>query len=155
MARGEKGEEVSVKEEHASDFLTTRRGLLKGLLAFFGTLSAGSLLYGAYGFMAGGEKAHSSVEISSSEIPLGGSYPFQYGGAPAILLHEEEGGIEALSLVCTHLACTVVWNAEKKEFHCPCHDGLFDAHGKVLSGPPPSPLERLKIKADGEKIIVG
>jgi len=71
------------------------------------------------------------------------------------LIHEEEGDLQAFSLACTHLGCIVVWNPEKKEFHCPCHDGLFDINGKVLSGPPPSPLDRWKVKVDGEKVIVG
>ena len=146
---------MSLKEGNSSEILTTRRGLLKGFFTFFGALGLGSILYGLYGFMARGEGVCSSVEVSLSEIPLGKSYLFQYGGSPAILVHEEEGVVEALSLVCTHLGCTVVWNGEKKEFHCPCHDGLFDAHGKVLSGPPPAPLERWKIKIDGEKVIVG
>ena len=146
---------MNLKEENSSEILTTRRGLLKGLIAFLGALGLGSILYGLYGFLARGEGSDSPVEISLSKIPLGGAYLFQCGGSPAILIHEEEGVIEAFSLVCTHLSCTVVWNPEKKEFHCPCHDGLFDAHGNVLSGPPPSPLERWKVKVDGENVFVG
>jgi cytochrome b6-f complex iron-sulfur subunit len=146
---------MNLKEENSSEILTTRRGLLKGLFTFLGALGLGSILYGLYGFLARGEGAYSSVEVSLNKIPLGGAYLFQFGESPAILVHEEEGVIEAFSLVCTHLGCTVRWNAEKKEFHCPCHDGLFDAHGIVLSGPPPSPLERWKVKVDGEKVFVG
>ena len=144
-----------MKEENPPQILTTRRGLLRGLFTFCGALSLGSVLYGLYSFMARGEGVYSPVEVALSEIPSGKSYLFQYGGSPAILIHEEEGVVEAFSLVCTHLGCTVVWKAEKKEFRCPCHDGLFDAHGNVLSGPPPAPLERLKIKVNGEKVIVG
>lgn len=146
---------MRLKEENPPQILTTRRGLLRGLFTFFGALSLGSILYGLYSFMARGEGVYSPVEVSLSEIPSGKSYLFQYGGSPAILIREEEGVVEAFSLVCTHLGCTVVWNAEKKEFRCPCHDGLFDAQGNVLSGPPPSPLERLKIKINGEKAMVG
>ena len=146
---------MNLKEENSSEILTTRRGLLKGLFAFLGALGLGSTLYGLYGFLARGEGSYSPVEISLNKIPLGSAYLFQFGGSPAILIREEEGVIEAFSLVCTHLGCTVVWNPEKKEFHCPCHDGLFDAHGNVLSGPPSSPLERWKVKVDGEKVLVG
>jgi len=146
---------VSLKEDNSSEILTTRRGLFKGLFIFLGALGLGSLLYGLYGFLARGEGAYSPVEISVNKIPLGTTYLFQFGGSPAILIHEEEAVIEAFSLVCTHLGCTVTWNPEKKEFHCPCHDGIFDAHGNVLSGPPPSPLERWKVKVEGEKVLVG
>jgi Rieske Fe-S protein len=137
------------------DFLATRRNLLKGFFTFLGGLGLSGILYGIYGFIARGQEAHPSVEVLFSEIPSGSSYLFQYGGSPGILIHQEEGDLQALSLVCTHLGCTVVWNPEKREFYCPCHDGLFDAHGRVLSGPPPSPLERLKVRVDGEKVIVG
>jgi cytochrome b6-f complex iron-sulfur subunit len=133
----------------------TRRGLLKGLITFWGALGLGSILYGLYGFLARGEGTFSPVEISLDNIPLGSTYPFQFGGSPGILIHEEEGVIEAFSLVCTHLGCTVAWNAEKKEFHCPCHDGLFDGHGNVLSGPPPSPLEQWRVRVGGERVVVG
>ncbi len=146
---------MNLEEENSSEILATRRGLLKGLLAVLGAFGLGSILYGLYGFLARGEGSYSPVEISLNKIPLGSVYSFQFGGSPAILIHEEEGVIEAFSLVCTHLGCTVVWNPEKKEFHCPCHDGLFDAHGNVLSGPPSSPLERWKVKVDGEKVFVG
>ena len=146
---------MSLEEENSPGILTTRRGLLKGVATFFGALGLGSVLYGLYGFLARGEGTYSPVEISLEKIPLGSTYLFQYGGSPAILIHDEEGVFGAISLVCTHLSCTVVWNPEKKEFHCPCHDGLFDANGKVLSGPPPAPLQQWKVKVDGEKVFVG
>jgi cytochrome b6-f complex iron-sulfur subunit len=135
--------------------LTTRRNLLKGVFTFLGSLGLGGILYSLFGFLARGEGTHPSVEVSLSEIPARSTYLFQYGGSPAILIHEEEGDLQALSLVCTHLGCIVVWNPERREFHCPCHNGLFDARGKVLSGPPPSPLERLKVKVSGEKVVMG
>jgi cytochrome b6-f complex iron-sulfur subunit len=134
---------------------TSRRNFLKGFFAFIGSLGLGSALYGLFGFLARGEGDQSPVEISMAAIPSGSAYFFRHGGSPGILIHEEEGNLRALSLVCTHLGCTVVWNPEKREFHCPCHDGLFDADGRVLSGPPPSPLERLKVKINGENVVVG
>jgi cytochrome b6-f complex iron-sulfur subunit len=146
---------VNLKEENSSEILLPRRRLLKGLFTFFGALGLGGILYGLHGFLARGEGFRSPIEVSLSDIPSGGTYVFQFGGSPAILIHEEEGVLEAFSLVCTHMGCTVVWNAEKKEFHCPCHDGLFDAHGNELSGPPPSPLERWKVEVEGEKVVVG
>ncbi len=133
----------------------TRRGLLKGLIGFFGALGLGGALYGAHGFLARGEGAQSPVEISFDEIPPGGASQFLYGGVPGILIRNEEEGFEAFSLLCTHLGCNVVWNPEKKEFRCPCHDGLFDSRGNVISGPPPAPLERWKVKVDSGKVVIG
>ena len=43
---------------------------------------------------------------------------------------------------CTHLGCTVNWNADAQAFICPCHNGKFSEDGAVLAGPPPRPLDR-------------
>jgi cytochrome b6-f complex iron-sulfur subunit len=139
----------------ASDILTTRRILLKGLLSLVGGLSLGGLIYGIYRFLAPRAGADASVEISLRDIPLGGAYPFQYGASPGVLFRGEEGSMKAFSLVCTHLACTVAWNPEKKNFYCPCHEGLFDAEGHVISGPPPAPLERFKVEVKGDRVVIG
>jgi cytochrome b6-f complex iron-sulfur subunit len=136
------------------DFMTTRRGLLKGLYALFLAAGVGSLIYGLYRFLAPGGGSASAVEIPLSEIAAGGDYAFQYGGSPGILIQGEDGSFKAFSLVCTHLACTVAWIPEKKEFYCPCHDGHFDAAGNVLSGPPPSPLERWRVQVKDDRVLV-
>lgn len=137
------------------DFMTTRRGLLKGIYSLFLAAGVGSLIYGLYRFLAPGGVSAPAVEIPLSEIAATGDYAFQYGGSPGILIQGEDGSFKAFSLVCTHLACTVAWIPEKKEFYCPCHDGHFDAEGNVLSGPPPSPLERWRVQVKNDKVLVG
>jgi Rieske Fe-S protein len=39
----------------------------------------------------------------------------------------------AMSNICSHLGCRVRWVAERKQFFCPCHVGVFDGRA-VLSG---------------------
>jgi cytochrome b6-f complex iron-sulfur subunit len=141
--------------EEALSIPATRRGLLKGVLGILGALGLGSLLYGMYQFLSPGAGGATPVEIPLSEIPEGGTYHFQYGGSPGILFRGGNGTLTAFSLVCTHLACTVVWKPDKREFYCPCHDGFFDDQGNVLSGPPPSPLERWKVRVEGDKAVIG
>lgn len=67
---------------------------------------------------------------------------------PAVLLHTEKG-FSALSLVCTHLGCTVGENAQG--FACPCHGSRFDAAGNVLHSPAAKSLQplRVDVTADG------
>ena len=141
--------------ESSTEVQTSRRILLKGLLGFVGAFGLGSFLYGGYRFLAPGAGAYASVEIPLNDISNGEAHPFQYGTSPGILFRGEDGTFRAFSLVCTHLACTVNWNPEKRTFYCPCHDGLFDAEGNVISGPPPTPLERLKVEVKGDKVVVG
>lgn len=145
---------IPISEDNRT-FLTARRRVLKGVMGFVAILGLGNLFYGLYRFLAPGSGAAAAVEIPLGDLPVGGSYNFQYGTTPAILLHEEEGKFHAFSLLCTHMACTVVWNGDKREFFCPCHDAFFDAEGNVLSGPPPAPLERLRVEVKGEKAWVG
>lgn len=42
---------------------------------------------------------------------------------------------------CTHLSCAYHWHEQNKEFLCPCHNGVYDIEGRVVSGPPPRPLD--------------
>ena len=62
---------------------------------------------------------------------------------PAVLLHTESG-FSALSLVCTHLGCTVEQNADG--FICPCHGSRFDADGNVTHRPADKPLHSLRVE---------
>jgi cytochrome b6-f complex iron-sulfur subunit len=53
----------------------------------------------------------------------------------------EDGGFLALSRRCTHLGCTVPWDAGQGLFVCPCHASAFDITGAVLNPPAPRPLD--------------
>ncbi len=155
MSEEPKQDTLIKNSDTISEIQTTRRTLLKGLLGFVGALGLGSLFYGAFRFLTPGAGAYAAVEIPLNEIVPGGTQPFVYGTSPGILVRGDNGGLKAFSLVCTHLACTVHWNPEKRTFYCPCHDGLFDAEGNVVSGPPPASLGRLKVEVKGDKVIIG
>ena len=73
-----------------------------------------------------------------------------------VWLYTEDGEkFTAYSGVCTHLGCSFFFNAEKKQYHCPCHHGLFDMKtGAVLGGPPPRPLDTLPVKVDNGEVHV-
>ena len=68
---------------------------------------------------------------------------------PAILIHDEDG-FSALSLVCTHLGCTVEQKSDG--FICPCHGSHYDAQGSPRSGPSKKPLAVLRVETtdDGQ-----
>jgi Rieske Fe-S protein len=65
-----------------------------------------------------------------------------------------EDEVIAISAGCTHLGCIVTWDEDQKIFKCPCHDGRYDADGKVISGPPPAPLKRHIAKIEDGKILL-
>ena len=53
----------------------------------------------------------------------------------------EDGGFLALHRKCTHLGCSVPWNADEQRFTCPCHASAFDIHGDIVNAPAPRPLD--------------
>jgi Rieske Fe-S protein len=71
---------------------------------------------------------------------------------PAVLIHNPEGFL-ALSLVCTHLGCTI----EQKEsgYECPCHGSQYSDTGDVQKGPAKLPLKRLRLTTteDGNLLL--
>jgi len=72
------------------------------------------------------------------------------------VLTEDGRSYIALSNVCTHLGCRVRWVDSQQEFFCPCHNGIFDKAGQVVSGPPPRPLDQYPVKVeDGQLYIQG
>jgi nitrite reductase/ring-hydroxylating ferredoxin subunit len=44
--------------------------------------------------------------------------------------------LHVMSPICTHARCVVQWNRAAKTWDCPCHGGRYDAHGRVIMGPP-------------------
>ncbi len=63
---------------------------------------------------------------------------------------------DAMSNICTHLGCRVRWIADREQFFCPCHNGVFDKDGQIVSGPVPRPLDRFDSKVeDGQLFILG
>ncbi|MEM7543706.1 MAG: Rieske (2Fe-2S) protein [Pseudomonadota bacterium] len=66
-------------------------------------------------------------------------------------------GVLAYSGMCTHTGCGVSeWNAESKNFLCPCHSSEFDPRqsAKVIGGPATRALPLLKIAQDDIGFVV-
>ncbi len=94
------------------------------------------------------------LEKNFQELAIGESFLFHYPNekSPCILLKLTDTELVAFQQKCTHLACPVVPEVEKNEFHCPCHHGSFELDtGEPKSGPPRSPLRKVSVRklADG------
>ena len=92
---------------------------------------------------------------SMSDLPEGESLNFEYpgGGYPALLVHLPGGAFVAYEQRCTHLLCPVLYESDRKRIFCPCHEGVFDpATGERLAGPPPRPLNKIKLEIRGSDI---
>jgi menaquinol-cytochrome c reductase iron-sulfur subunit len=70
------------------------------------------------------------------------------------VLRKSQTEVAVFSNVCTHLSCRVNWQADKQQYICPCHDGRFGIDGKVVSGPPPRPLDTYETKVEDGTLSV-
>ena len=87
------------------------------------------------------------------DIPVWGSKKVIVGGS-ALLLIRTPKDFKAYSAICTHLGCIVDWDGRKQEIVCPCHAGIFDIEGRVVTGPPPKPLPFYQVNVADGKIFV-
>ena len=70
------------------------------------------------------------------------------------VLTEDGRNYHVMSNICTHLGCRVRWIAEREQFFSPCHNGIFDRHGFVVSGPPPRPLDEFETKIEDGNLYI-
>jgi cytochrome b6-f complex iron-sulfur subunit len=131
----------------------SRRDFLKltldSLLAFGGVLGLAGLIR----FLS-----YKTEPPQPTEFDLGPASNYQANSiknlpeVPAVLLHQN-GGFTALSLVCTHLGCTV--EVKPDGFACPCHGSRFNSDGAPVKGPATTPLKSLRVEqtADGKLIL--
>lgn len=139
----------------SADDLVTRRDTLRFLVAGSGALflaSAGLAVAGALRSSV----AQRIVPIARiGEVAVNSSKVFNYPDefAQGILVNLPGKGLVAYSDVCTHLSCAVFYQQGTQQFHCPCHEGYFDAYtGNVLAGPPTRPLPLIEIAVRGDTV---
>ncbi|MDQ7826864.1 MAG: ubiquinol-cytochrome c reductase iron-sulfur subunit [Candidatus Eremiobacteraeota bacterium] len=151
------------------DTFFARRSFLAALLGSFGTFFAGLSIYGIVRFFSppGQEAAVKDVVVKKGALAPGRAHEVMYGSTPLLVVRDEAGAVTVFSAVCTHLGCLVKWvprGAAKGApaavtdpyvFYCPCHDGVFDSHGRVIAGPAPLPLEKIPFEERGDEIIIG
>jgi len=90
----------------------------------------------------------------TSALEGGGTLTADFNGDRVMAMRNRKGNIVIFSLVCRHKRCTVEWKPNVAEFHCPCHEGKYNAEGNVLSGPPPGPMVRFKHEERGEDLWI-
>ena len=95
-----------------------------------------------------------TVPWKAGELKANSGRIFRFGSRPGILVKTPAGELRAFSAICTHLDCTVQYREDRQDIYCACHNGVYDLNGKNISGPPPRPLDPLKLNVRGDQIIV-
>ena len=134
-----------------------RRGFLKLLTSVLGLSALGAIAYPFFRFLLPVESLarNRSVTLAKSEVPLNATKDLMIGPTPVIIINARDKGFFAFSKVCTHLGCLVKYDKERQLFICPCHAGIFDLEGNVVSGPPPRPLQKFAVRVEGDNIVIG
>lgn len=94
------------------------------------------------------------TRIPLAELPEGARVQVTHRGRPVEVRRTAEG-VVARSLVCTHFGCVVRYDATQEAYLCPCHDGVYDARGQVLGGPPTRPLPTYEARIRGDAVVLG
>ncbi|MCB2154643.1 Rieske (2Fe-2S) protein [bacterium] len=144
--------------EGTEESVSRRKFVALGITAI-GAVYAGAIGYPIYRYLAtpairAEEMGQvTSISLAESDMPEPGSVlMFKFGSHPAMLIHHKDGSIVSFDAICTHLGCTVQFQADQDRIYCACHGGIYDPNtGKNIAGPPPKPLTVFNVEvADGQ-----
>ncbi|MFI9104596.1 ubiquinol-cytochrome c reductase iron-sulfur subunit [Streptomyces fildesensis] len=155
-------EQEALHDRISADSLTTRRDYLRIVATVSGGLAVGGVAVAAGVLHRHGDGTADPKKIAD-RIERGQSLAFRYPGEDdrAVAIRMADGTLVGYSAICTHLACAVLWRAERGsegELYCPCHEGVFDARtGDVTAGPPPRGLPKVVLveRQDGSVWAIG
>ncbi len=140
--------------EALSEEEVTRREFARYLVLGAGTMAAANVGLAVWTQLRSINAGEPRAITELAAVEVGGTFLFHYPGDDdrAILVRLTDTEVVGFSQKCTHLGCVVYYEHDQQRWHCPCHEGNFEARtGAVISGPPTRPLGRidLEVRADG------
>ncbi len=138
----------------------TRREFARYLVLGAGTMAAANVGLATWTQLRKINVGEPRDIVALSDVNIGDVHLFHYPTErdPAVLVRLNEREVVAFSQKCTHLGCVVFYEAKEQRWHCPCHEGNFEARtGAVISGPPSRPLGRIQVEVreDGRVWALG
>ena len=84
------------------------------------------------------------------EVPVGRPLRFSAGAVEGFVVNHGSGVYQSVSAMCTHMPCTLAFNAGRQRLDCHCHDAWFGLDGKPLGSRypytlPPLPTVRTRV----------
>lgn len=142
--------------EAAGEEEVTRREFARYLVAGAGAMAVGNVGLAAWTQLRSINSGSPRAIVALDAVAVGDTFLFAYPGDadPAVLLRVADRQVVAFSQKCTHLGCVVYYEADEDRWHCPCHEGNFEAlSGRVISGPPTRPLGRIDVEVRDDGMI--
>lgn len=85
---------------------------------------------------------------SAADVSKGQGAVLHIDGERLAVYRDDTGQLHAVSALCTHFGCQVVFNASERSWDCPCHGSRFDIDGAVLDGPANKRLAKRQISGE-------
>ncbi|MBW1797697.1 MAG: Rieske (2Fe-2S) protein [Deltaproteobacteria bacterium] len=117
-----------------------REFIKKGLSWAAYIFGAAALAYPVFSFMHFRKTRKKTVVFHPDEQLAAANFK------EGIFLIKKGADFKALSARCTHLGCTLNFDAVSQQFKCPCHGSLFAISGKWISGPAKKDLISIPVK---------
>jgi cytochrome b6-f complex iron-sulfur subunit len=138
---------------------TGRRKFLSSLWKILGLVAFTELIFFTVSMLKPGRK--NLKENAGANIKVAGNLEdFTVNSVTAdriskyFLIRKDDGGFLALSIICPHLGCSVIWDIAKNQFICPCHSSAFDNLGNVINSPAPRALDYYPVIIETGKVKV-
>jgi cytochrome b6-f complex iron-sulfur subunit len=142
--------------DNGSDPAPPRRHFLGIAIAGAASAFAVAATYPAIAFI--NPKNLEDSEPSSAgkvdDFPMGSARTVLFGDRPALIVRTQDGELRAFVALCTHMQCVVRYVEERGNIVCPCHQGVFDLQGRNVAGPPPRPLQALRVSVVDGNILL-
>jgi cytochrome b6-f complex iron-sulfur subunit len=136
------------RRSEAERRFTRREFLRNAVLGGVGVAAiAGGVAASQFGFPNKTGVFGKEVVLPPDVIPAPGDPPYKHLPGKFWLINNSDGAL-ALYWKCPHLGCTVPWEESEGQFHCPCHQSIYDRNGVRVSGPAPRPMDLMALRVD-------
>ncbi len=139
--------------------LLSRRSLLDILIGSSAVAWLAAVLFPVLRYLtppadAGGADKLALTDAEQQELHAKGFMVVRLGSERVLVFEAQDGSCKALSARCTHEGCTVQYVPSDALVWCACHNGKFNPDGRVISGPPPRPLQAFVVTREGGSVTI-
>lgn len=140
---------------------TSRRDLLHfGVAAAATSVCGGCALFGSRKPDAVVEAEQGMLRLSEADSSklLGSEGSLlvepKEGDGKILLVHLNDGSLYAVSAVCTHMGCNVLYDPDLGLIRCPCHGSQYGLDGQNTKGPAKRPLKAYAVRTQGGRVVI-
>ncbi|MBN1506798.1 MAG: Rieske 2Fe-2S domain-containing protein [Sedimentisphaerales bacterium] len=144
------------KQSHTSRRNLLQAGIVGGVASILGGCKPAGSEKPVVATETGGGGLVLGKEESSKLLASEGSLLVERdtAGDKIMVVHGSDGNLHAVGAACTHAGCTVAYDKEMGDLHCPCHNSRFGLDGRVIKGPANKPLKTYGVRTEGGLVVI-